>query len=94
MAHRGKRRGRRDPEFPPEYLESEAKEVCEVARLKEGAGSLNVQITATVSQDGQESRLMMVDITKRRRTDNTQEVLAACRRSQNLKEEGVLAMNT
>jgi len=36
---------------------------------------------------------MMVDITKRRRTNNTQEVLAACRRSQNLKEAGVLAMN-
>jgi hypothetical protein len=93
MAHRGERRGRHDPGFPPEYLESETKEVCEVALLKEGAGSLNVQIATTVSQNGQECRLIMVEITKRRRIDNTQEVLATGRRSQNLNEAGVLAMN-
>jgi PAS domain S-box-containing protein len=45
------------------------KEVCEVALLRDGAGPLNVHITATVSQDGQECRIVMVDITERKRTE-------------------------
>ena len=53
---------------------SKVKEVGEVALLKEGKGPLNVHITGLVSQDGQECRLMMVDISKRRRTDNSHEV--------------------
>jgi PAS domain S-box-containing protein len=63
--------------FLGKVFASQAKEVCEVALLKEGKGPLNVQIAATVSQDGQECRLMMVDITERRQTDSTHEVLHA-----------------
>ena len=52
--------------FLEKVFASQAKEVCEVALLKEGKGPLNVHITATVSQDGQECRVMMVDITERK----------------------------
>ena len=54
---------------------SQAQEVCEVALLNEGKGPLNVHIKATVSQDGQECRLMVVEITERRQTDSFHEVL-------------------
>ena len=63
--------------FLGKIFESQARDVCEVALLKEGKGPLNVQITATVSQDRQECRLMMVDITELRRTDSTHEALHA-----------------
>ena len=55
--------------FLEKVFASQAKEVCEVALRKEGKGPLNVHITATVSNDGQECRLMMEDITKRRRAE-------------------------
>jgi PAS domain S-box-containing protein len=42
------------------------KEVCEVALLEKEKGPLAVQITAEVSRDGQECRVMMADITERR----------------------------
>ena len=45
--------------FLEKVFASQAKEVCEVALLKEGKGPLNVHITATVSQDGQECRVMI-----------------------------------
>jgi PAS domain S-box-containing protein len=61
--------------FLEKVFASQAKEECEVALLKEGKGPLNVHITATVSQDGQECRLMMVDITERKQADSTHEVL-------------------
>ena len=63
--------------FLEKEFANQTKEVCEVALLKEGTGSLNVQMAATVSQDRQECRLMMVDITERRQTDSAHEVLHA-----------------
>jgi PAS domain S-box-containing protein len=52
--------------FLEKVFASQAKEVCEVALLKDGKGPLNVHITATVSQDGQECRVMIEDITERK----------------------------
>ena len=63
--------------FLEKVFVSQAKEVCEVALRDEEKGPLNVHITATVSHDWQECRLMMVDITERRQTDTTREVLHA-----------------
>jgi PAS domain S-box-containing protein len=63
--------------FLEKAFASQAKEVCEVALLKHRQGPLNVRIMATGSQDGQECRLMMVDITERRQTDSAHEVLHA-----------------
>ncbi len=63
--------------FQEKVFASQAKEVCEVALLREGKGPLNVHITATVSQDGQECCLMMVDITDR---VQAQELLAESER--------------
>ena len=71
---------------------AKAKEVCEVALLKHRQRPLNVHFTAKVAQDGLECRLMMVELTERRQTDSTQSA-ASCRRSQNLKKAGVMAMN-
>ena len=55
--------------FLEKVFVSQAKEVCEVALLKEGKGPLNVHITATVSQDGQECRVMIEDITERKQAE-------------------------
>ncbi len=63
--------------FLEKVFASQAKEVCEVALLNDRQGPLNVRIMATGSQDGQECRLMMVDITERRQTDSVHEVLHA-----------------
>ena len=63
--------------FLEKVFASQAKEVCEVALLKEGQGPLNVHITATVSQDGQECRVMMVDITERRQAEAEMKRLAS-----------------
>jgi hypothetical protein len=63
--------------FLEKAFASQAKVVCEVALLKDRQGPLNVRIMATGSQDGQECRLMMVDITERRQTDSVHEVLHA-----------------
>jgi PAS domain S-box-containing protein len=63
--------------FLEKVFASQAKEVCEVALLNEGEGPLNVHISATISQDEQECRLMMVDITERWQTDSSHEVLQA-----------------
>jgi formate hydrogenlyase transcriptional activator len=52
--------------FLEKVFASQAKEVCEVALLKDGKGPPNVHITATVSQDGQECRVMLADITERK----------------------------
>jgi len=61
--------------FLEKVFASKAKAVCEVVLLNEGKEPLNVHITATVSQDEQEIRLMMVDITERRQTHSSHEVL-------------------
>ena len=64
--------------FLEKVFASQAKEECEVALLKKGKGPLNVHITATVSQDGQECRAMMVDITERKQIENAQLFLQQC----------------
>ena len=46
--------------------------------LKDGKGPLNVHITATVSQDGQECRVVMVDITERKQIEQAQLFLLQC----------------
>jgi PAS domain S-box-containing protein len=51
--------------FQEKVFASKAKEVCEVALLKKGRGALLVQVTATVSQDGKECRVVMEDISAR-----------------------------
>jgi PAS domain S-box-containing protein len=58
--------------FLEKVFTGQAKEVCEVALLKEGKGLLNVHITATVSEDGQECRAMMADITERKQIEHAQ----------------------
>jgi len=64
--------------FLEKVFASQAQEVCEVTLLKEGKGPLNVHITATVSQDGQECRAMMADITERKQLENAQLFLLQC----------------
>jgi PAS domain S-box-containing protein len=63
--------------FLEKAFASQAQEVCEVA-LKDDKGSLKVHITATVSQDGQECRVVMVDITERKQIENAQLFLLQC----------------
>jgi PAS domain S-box-containing protein len=63
--------------FLEKVFTSPAAEVCEVSLLKEGKGPLTVQITATVSQDGQECRAMMVDITARKQAETEMKRLAS-----------------
>ncbi|MBI4965310.1 MAG: PAS domain-containing protein [Desulfomonile tiedjei] len=55
--------------FLKKVFASQAKEVCEAALLKEDQSPRHVQITASVSQDGQECRLVMEDITARRQAE-------------------------
>ena len=52
--------------FVGKVFASRAKEMCEVALLREGKGPLNVHITAMVSEGAQECRVIMVDITERK----------------------------
>ena len=63
--------------FLEKVFASQAKEVCEVALLKEGKGPLNVHITATVSQEGQECRVMIEDITERKQAEAETKRLAS-----------------
>ena len=63
--------------FLEKVFTSQAKEECEVALLKEGKGPLNVHITATVSQDGQECRVMIEDITERKQAEAETKRLAS-----------------
>ncbi|HSO61368.1 MAG TPA: PAS domain S-box protein [Desulfobacterales bacterium] len=55
--------------FLKKVFASPENEVCEVALLKGGKGTLNVHITATVSQDGQECHVMIEDITERKQAE-------------------------
>ena len=64
--------------FLEKVFASPAQVVCEVALLKKGKGPLNVHITATVSQDGQECRAMMVDITERMQIEHAHLFLQHC----------------
>ena len=63
--------------FLEKVFTSQAKEECEVALLKEGKGPLNVLITATVSQDGQECRAMIADITGKKQAEAETKRLAS-----------------
>jgi formate hydrogenlyase transcriptional activator len=63
--------------FLEKVFASQAKEECEVALLKEGKGPLNVHITATVSQGGQECRVMIEDITERKQVEAETKRLAS-----------------
>ncbi len=45
---------------------SRAQEVCEVALLREGREPLNLIIRGTASQDGQECRVVLADVTERK----------------------------
>ena len=63
--------------FLKKVFVSQAKEECAVALLKEGKGPLNVHITATVSQDGQECRVMIKDITERKQLETETKRLAS-----------------
>jgi PAS domain S-box-containing protein len=55
--------------FLKKAFESKGKEVFEVALLKEGAGPLWVQIEALASEDRQECRAVLVDITERKQAE-------------------------
>ncbi|HSO71586.1 MAG TPA: PAS domain S-box protein, partial [Thermodesulfobacteriota bacterium] len=55
--------------FLEKVFASPAKEECEVALLKKGKGPLTVHITGTASQDGQECRVMIEDITGRKQVE-------------------------
>jgi len=55
--------------FLEKVFASQAKAVCELALLKEGQELFSVQITATVSQDVQECRIMIEDITERKQVE-------------------------
>jgi PAS domain S-box-containing protein len=55
--------------FLEKVFASQAKELCEAALLKEDQAPRHVQITASVSQDGQECRLVMEDITARKQAE-------------------------
>ena len=50
-------------------FESRANAACEVALLKEGASPLVVRIEAAASEDGQECRAVVADITDRKRAE-------------------------
>jgi PAS domain S-box-containing protein len=63
--------------FLEKAFASQAQAVCEVALLNKGKKPLNVHFTATVSQDGQECRVVMVDITERKLAEAETQRLAS-----------------
>ena len=58
--------------FLAKALASPTKEVCEVTLLKKDKGPCYVKITAILSQDGRQYRVMMVDITEHKLIEHTQ----------------------
>jgi DNA-binding CsgD family transcriptional regulator len=56
--------------FLEKAFASQTPAVCEVALLKKGKDSLNVRVSGVVSQDRQECRAAMEDITERRQIEN------------------------
>ncbi|HXV21801.1 MAG TPA: ATP-binding protein, partial [Desulfuromonadales bacterium] len=54
---------------------SRAKEACELALLKEGKGSLLVQVEAVAVASGQECRAAILDISERRQLEKNLEIL-------------------
>jgi PAS domain S-box-containing protein len=63
--------------FLERVVATRGKEVCEVALLKKEEPPLNVSITAEVSQDGQECRAVMADISERKQAEAATEHLAS-----------------
>ncbi|MBR9986953.1 MAG: PAS domain S-box protein [Desulfosarcina sp.] len=55
--------------FLKKVFASQAKEICEAALLNEANGPRKVQLTGIMSQDGQECRLVMEDITARKQAE-------------------------
>ena len=55
--------------FLQKVFANQAKESCEVALLKEGNHPFCVRIEATVSEDGQECRAVVADITERKQAE-------------------------
>ena len=56
-------------DFLQEVFASHAKECCEVALAREGQQPRFVRIEGTVSEDGQECRAVVMDITERRQAE-------------------------
>jgi PAS domain S-box-containing protein len=57
--------------FLEKVFASPAREVCEVPLLKEGNSPLFVQIEGIAAASGQECRIALIDITERRRAEDT-----------------------
>lgn len=55
--------------FLKKVFANAAEEFCEVVLPKEGKGPINVDIKATLSNDGQECRAILVDITARKQAE-------------------------
>jgi PAS domain S-box-containing protein len=64
--------------FLEKVFASQAKEQYEVALKMEGKGPLNVYMTATASLDGRECRVIMEDITQRKRIEDAQWFVLRC----------------
>ena len=64
--------------FLEKVFASQSKEECEVVLLREGKPPINVHLTATALQDGQECRAVMVDITERKQIENAQLFVLQC----------------
>ena len=64
--------------FLEKVFGSQTQEDCEVALLRKDNGPLSVHITAAVSQDGQECRAMMADISERKQIEHAQLFLQQC----------------
>jgi PAS domain S-box-containing protein len=63
--------------FLEKVFASQAQEVCEVVLLNQGKGPLSMHFTATVSQNGQECRVVMMDITERKQAEEALRALSA-----------------
>jgi PAS domain S-box-containing protein len=63
--------------FLENVFASQAKEMCEVALPKKGKQPLNMHLTVAVSQDGQECRVVMADITERKQAEAENKRLAS-----------------
>mgnify|MGYP001033730974 CR=1 FL=1 len=64
--------------FLEKAFASRAQEVCEVALPREGREPLNLIIRGTASQDGQECRVVLADITERKKIEHAQLFLQQC----------------
>jgi PAS domain S-box-containing protein len=63
--------------FLEKIFASQEEAACEVALLKEGKSPLNVHLTGLISQDGQECRVVLADITERKQAEKQVKRLAS-----------------